>query len=301
MKKILLSLSATILSTLAINAQVDYRFENWVTSGSAQDPGGWASFNVLTTLGMQQTVFKETTAPYGGTAAAKIVTQVIPALVPVPGYDTVGILIVGKVDLSTQKITYGTAYTNRPESVNFAVKCEPQPGDTASVSVQLTRYNTTTNKIDIVASGVWNSSTNIPTWTLKELKLNYNLDMMNVAPDTLRITASASSLYRPRLNSVLYIDEVTFSGYVSTNDINGVKNNVSVYPSPAKESVNISISVDAKAVKIMDVTGRTVGIFQMVNNKASIETANYKSGLYLYNVVDAENQVLGSGKFEVIK
>jgi hypothetical protein len=94
---------------------------------------------------------------------------------------------------------------------------------------------------------------------------------------------------------------VSFSGYVSTNDINGVKNNVSVYPSPAKESVNISISVKAKAVQVSDIAGRNIGVFQMVNNKVTIETANFTAGMYLYSVVDEQSNVLGRGKFEVVK
>jgi hypothetical protein len=85
------------------------------------------------------------------------------------------------------------------------------------------------------------------------------------------------------------------------NDIDGVENNVTVYPTPAKESVSFSISVKAYAVQIMDVTGRNLGVFQMTNNKITLETANYKAGMYIYNVVDEHSKVLGRGKFEVVK
>ena len=301
MKKILLSITAAVLTTMSVNAQVDFKFETWKPSGLAKDPSGWASFNVLTSYGMAQTVFKDTVAPYEGSAAAKIVTQPIPVLIPVPGYDTVGLLIVGTVDVQNTKINYGTAYTNRPESVNFATKYEPVNGDSASVSVQLTRFNVASNMTEIIATGLWTSTASATSWTQQSLKLTYDPNLNNTLPDSIRIMVSASSLYRPKINSTLYIDDVSFSGYVSTNDINGVKNNVSVYPSPAKESVTISISVKASSVEVLDITGRSLGVFPMTNNKAIIETANYKAGMYLYNVIGEQSNVLGRGKFEVVK
>lgn len=301
MKKILLSITAAVLTTMSVNAQVDFGFETWVTSGTAQDPTGWASFNVLTSYGMSQTVFKETTAPYAGTAAAKIVTQPIPSQIPVPGYDTVGVLIVGSVDILKAKINYGAPYTNRPEFVKFATKYEPVGGDTASVSVQVTRYNTTTKLSEVIGTGTWSTTANATSWTPQTLTLTYDPNLMNAVPDTIRFMASASSLFRPKINSTFYIDDISFSGYVSTNDINGVKNNVSVYPSPAKENVTISISVKAVAVQISDITGRNLGVFPMTNNKVTIETANYSAGMYMYNVIGEQSNVLGRGKFEVVK
>lgn len=300
MKKILLSITALILTTMSANAQA-FGFETWVTAGTAQDPTGWASFNVLTTYGMTQSVFKETTAPYEGTAAAKIVTQPIPPLIPVPGYDTVGVLALGSIDIAKQKINFGAPFTNRPEFVNFATKYEPVNGDTASVSVQITRLNTSTNKIEIIATGLWTSTANSTTWTPQSLKLTYDPSLNNVAPDTIKIFVSSSSLFRPKINSTLFIDGVNFTGWVSTNDIAGVKNNVSVFPSPAKENVTISISVKAKGVEIVDITGRSLGFFPMTNNKVTVETANYTAGMYLYNVVGEDSDVLGRGKFEVVK
>lgn len=307
MKKILLTIMAGVLTSLSVNAQVDYGFETWadVPNGAAgvQDPKGWASFNVLTNalIGMSQTVFKETAAPFSGSAAAKIVTQPIPPSAPIPGYDTAGIVAIGTINILTQSIKLGTPYTNRPEFVNFATKYQPVGLDTGFVAVQLTRFNTTTSKVEIIAKGTWNTSATSTTWTSQALKLDYTPGLMNAAPDSIKILASSSSLYRPKVNSTFYIDGITMSGYVSTNDIDGVENNVSVYPAPAKENVTFSISVKAYAVEIIDITGRNLGVFPMMNNKVTVETANYKQGMYIYNVVDEHNKVLGRGKFEIVK
>ncbi|HRG39333.1 MAG TPA: T9SS type A sorting domain-containing protein, partial [Bacteroidia bacterium] len=162
-------------------------------------------------------------------------------------------------------------------------------------------YNTTTKLTEIIATGTWSTTATATSWTQQSLKLTYDANLKTVAPDTIRFMASASSLFRPKINSTLYIDDIGFSGYVSTNNIDGVSNNVSVYPSPAKENVTISISVNAAAVEIFDLTGRSIGVFPMTNNKATIETANYSAGMYLYNVLGAQNNVLGRGKFEVVE
>jgi hypothetical protein len=306
MKKILLTIMAGILTTLSVNAQVDYGFETWVNTPNGatgvQDPQGWASFNVLTNpiAGMTQTVFKETTAPYAGSAAAKIVTQQVKSPVPIPGgYDTVGILAIGVVNGTS--IKFGTPYTNRPEIVHFATKYQPASLDTGFVSVQLTRFNALSSKVELIASGLWNTSTTSTSWTSQALTLNYAPGLMNATPDSIKIMASSSSLYRPKINSTLFIDDISMTGYVSTNDIDGVENKVTVYPAPAKESVSFSISVKAYAVQILDITGRNLGVFPMTNNKVTLETANYNAGMYIYNVVDEHSKVLGRGKFEVVK
>ncbi|HET6224824.1 MAG TPA: hypothetical protein VFF27_01000, partial [Bacteroidia bacterium] len=268
MKKILLSLAVTVISTLAANAQVDYGFETWVPAGSGstiEDPKGWASFNVVAALplGMQQTVFKETTAPYAGNAAAKIVTQPVPALAQVQGYDTVGLLIVGKVDVANQKIYYGTPYTARNASFKFATKYQPVGLDTGWVDIELTKWNATKSMPDVIAKGKWTSSATTTAWTSYEVVLTYDPDFANSMPDSLRIIASSSSLYRPKVGSTLYIDDITSTGWVSTNELPGINNNVTVFPVPASQSVSFTSTLNATIVEILDLAGRKVGSFQM--------------------------------------
>lgn len=305
MKKFLLTITAAALTTLAVNAQVDYGFETWVDVANAapgtQDPKGWASFNVLTAVSMPPTVIKETASPAVGSAAAKIVTQPIPAIVTIPGYDTVGLLAIGSINLLTKSINLGTAYTSRSAKVTFSTKYQPASLDTASVYVALTKYNTTTKKIDTVAKGLWNSSATVTAWTAQTIDLNYNPNFSNVAPDSIKIIASSSSFYRPKVGSTLYIDDINMSGWVSTNDLEGIKNNVIVYPTPAKANISFTSSVNAKSVEILDIAGRNVGVFQMTSNKVTVETAKFESGMYIYNVLNDQSQVVGRGKFEVVK
>jgi hypothetical protein len=308
MKKFLLSITA-IVSFSICEAQPSYNLEAWTANSvcsTVQDPTGWASFNMLNCfpVNMPLTVEKETTpAPFQGLAAAKITTQKIPSFVTVPGYDTVGLLVLGSISLSgsAPQIKYGVNYTNRPATVTFATKYEPHtnpnPNDTGWVLVQLTKWNGT--KADTIASGKFTTTAASSTWTARTIDLTSSYVNQNVAPDTLKIYCSSSSLYRPSVGSILWVDDFQFNGYVGINEIEGVTNNVSVFPNPASNSVSIKCSVSAKSVDVIDVTGRKVGNYPMKNNEVLIETNSFIPGLYLYNVVDNDKKVINRGKFEV--
>jgi len=311
MKKLLLSLSAVAMLATGMHAQApSYNMENWtnVPFGTVQDPDGFASFNVLVVAGMTQSVYKETTAPYEATTAAKITTQRITGAT-IPGYDTVGLLILGRVQvLPTQAIKYGVNYTNMPATVTFATKYAPVTStysvDTGWVLVQLTKWNAGLNKADTIASGKFETSTASSAWTLQTIDLvpSYvSVAGSGAAPDTMKIYCSSSSLYHPNIGSALWVDDFKFNGYVGINDIAAVKNTVSVFPNPATNKISIECSVASRLVEVMDIAGRKMGTYTMLNNKAEIETGSYSNGMYMYNVIDENKNILNRGKFEVSK
>jgi hypothetical protein len=49
----------------------------------------------------------------------------------------------------------------------------------------------------------------------------------------------------------------------------------------------------------MDISGRKIGSYNMLSNKASIQTSGFSNGMYIYQVLDKDNKVLNRGKFEV--
>ena len=296
MKKILLTIIGGFCFVVAAKAQApDYGFETWVTvKDTVADPTGWASLNILTNFGMKPSAIKETTAPYAGSAAVKITTQKVVSLVPV-GIDTAGFLAIGKINAAD--IQLGTPFTARPVSFSFATKYQPAGTDTGYVSIELTKWDATTKTTVLVASGEYSTSSPSMGWVKQTVMLQY----VNTAlvPDTLQFIAS-SSLDKPQINSALYLDAITWDGSVGTNDVAGVKNTVSIYPVPAKETVTFSSSLDAYAVEITDITGRSLGVFPMTNNKVVVETQRYGQGLYLYSVLNNKKQVMNTGKFQVI-
>lgn len=300
MKKIVLTIIAGVCLGFAAKAQApDYGFETWVNvkDTTVVNPTGWTSLNILTTLGATMpTVSKVTNAPYAGSSAVKITTQKIVSPIPI-GIDTGGFLAIGK--LNGFAIQLGTPFTARPLTFSFATKYEPSGTDTAFVSIELTKFDSTTKKPVTVATGIYATNTLSMGWVKQTVTLQYINSA--VIPDTLQFIASSSS-DKPQINSALYLDAITWEGsVVGTNDIAGAKNTISIYPVPAKENVTFTSSVDAYAIEITDIAGRSLGIFPMMNNKAVVETQNYTPGLYLYSVLNNQKQLLNRGKFQVVK
>jgi hypothetical protein len=49
----------------------------------------------------------------------------------------------------------------------------------------------------------------------------------------------------------------------------------------------------------MDITGRMIGNYTMLNNKAEINSEAFAKGMYIYQVIDDQQKVIARGKFEV--
>lgn len=303
MKKLLLSLSAVIALSIGAKAQTpSYNMENWANvqfSTTQQDPVGWASFNILVAAGMPQSVYKVTSAPYEGSTSAKIVTRKLPSFPPVPGYDTVGLLVLGSISAgSPPTIIYGTPYTGRPAMVNFATKYYSPSLDTGWVRVDLTKY--VSGSTVVLATGTWRTSaTDSMNWTARTIDLSSAYTSTTLTPDSMKIYCSSSSLFRPKVGSSLWVDAFTFNGWVSTNDIDGVKNSVSVYPNPADNLLSLECTVASSVVEVTDIAGRRIGSYAMKGNKAEINTSDFSKGFYIYQVMDKNNKILNRGKFEV--
>lgn len=313
MKKFLLAVCALSLFASESNAQAptNMGLETWTTIpfNTIKDPDNWASFNALKVAGMNQTVFEETAAPYEATTSAKIVTEKIVGAT-VPGYDTVGLLVLGSVNIGIPPtINYGKPFDDMPATLTFAMKYAPAtsvnyPTDTCSVLVQLTKYNTTSHKADTIASAKFETSAAVSAWTVQTIDLTptyVSTSGGGAAPDTLKIYCSSSSLIHPNIGSTLYVDDFQFHGWVGINEINGVKNTVSLFPNPATNNVTIQCSVNAAFAEVMDIAGRKMGTFSMENNQTRIETTGYAAGIYLFNVKDKDGKVVNRGKFEVTK
>lgn len=217
MKKIYLVIISALLFTNSFAQAPDMEFENWVNSptGSLQDPQGWTSFNFLSFLGMQQTVFKDSTSPYSGSASAKIVTQKTPSGLVIsnpfrPGqnFDTVGFLGIGAIN-SVPNMVFGMPINIHPTNLSFACKYTPVGNDTAFVLVFLTHWNGTSR--DTVASGKYATGITSGSYAIQNISLNYT---SLAVPDT-QIVIAFSSFYDhggSHIGSAFYIDSLAWVG-----------------------------------------------------------------------------------------
>ncbi len=311
MKKLLLTISAALLLVIGVKAQ-SMDMETWVNDpiGSLQDPQGWASFNPASAAGMSQTVFKITSPAADvnqGLASAKIVTQKASALVTVPNpfrpmhnFDTVGILSLGSLVGTTLK--FGQPIATRPAMLSFASKYTPVNGDSGFVVVFLTKW-VGAGVRDTVARGIYRMGSATTTYSNNTINLAYNPLYAAVVPDTQMINCTSSKYRTPgaQIGSTLFVDNFQWSGYNSTDDINGEVATVTYFPNPASSEINFTSSKNASYVEVSDITGRKVGMYLMQNNKVKIQTESFTRGLYLYDVLNEKKEIINRGKFEIAK
>ncbi|MCS6935753.1 MAG: T9SS type A sorting domain-containing protein [Chitinophagales bacterium] len=187
-------------------------FENW----SFGRPTGWGTSDQVLALIAPNLggVTQETNAAnvYAGTKAVLLTTKT--ANLPTIGQQAVpGVVSLGTLalDFTTfqPKIT-GHAYTDRPDSVRFAVKYQSGAGgsDTGGVFVTLTRWNPVTNTRQIIANTLFRTS-NTNGYVQQTLKVQYN---SYYNPDTLLIQGISSANQTPVENSQMWLDDMKFIG-----------------------------------------------------------------------------------------
>lgn len=89
---------------------------------------------------------------------------------------------------------------------------------------------------------------------------------------------------------------------VGIKEAQASKIELSVFPNPATTLVNFSTSsLEATKVIAFDMTGKIVATEVMDMGKAKMNTVNLASGVYMYQVIDKNNQTLTTGKFNVSK
>ena len=90
--------------------------------------------------------------------------------------------------------------------------------------------------------------------------------------------------------------------FVGINEVQKSTIELTIFPNPASSMINFS-TVSTEAVKVMafDVTGKVVATERMEMGKAKINLNNLSAGVYVYQVLDKNNQVLKTGKFNVSK
>ena len=96
----------------------------------------------------------------------------------------------------------------------------------------------------------------------------------------------------------LFIDDVVISG--GTTSVAEVSNNeVSVYPIPANNVVNVNANSNISNVEIYTVSGQKVGDFSANGTTTSINTESLSAGMYLMKI-STENGVINK-KFSVAR
>lgn len=201
MKKITLLLALSCFSTMAVMAQTNLNFENW----SGNEPTGWVSSNSLTSAnGGAQTVMQVTSSPGQGNSSVKMVTGNCPdcpnfsIFGPFGGFTTpLPNPMGGGIQLGSM-MSPGIPYTQRPISVDFKYKSNPQGNDACGFQVELTRWNAALGETETVGEGYFEANTVVNNWTNVNIPISYS---STATPDTMNIFATSSIGSIPDLSS----------------------------------------------------------------------------------------------------
>ena len=163
---------------------------------------------------------------------------------------------------------YACAGASYPEQ--YSVWIIPQGGTTAS-AVNVLPTQTVTNS---------NAATN-------------SVDISAYAGQTVRIAfkvESAADMY------YLYFDDFAVTEGVGIND---VENNVSIYPNPATEVLNVNANSNIQSVEVLNIMGQTIQSYSANDNNTQINISNLANGVYMVKI-NTENGVVNQ-KFTVAR
>ena len=200
-KKITSMMALGLLLGSNLIAQTNLNFENW----SGNEPNGWSSSNSLTQAnGGAQTVFQVTTNPGQGNSSVRMVTGSCPdcpnfsIFGPFGGFTTpLPNPMGGGIQLGSM-MEPGIPYSQRPISLDFRYKSNPQGNDAGGFQVELTRWNAALGETETVGEAFFEANTTVSNWTNVNIPISY---LSTAMPDTMNIFATSSIGSIPDLSS----------------------------------------------------------------------------------------------------
>ncbi len=289
------------LSTLNCLSQPNPGFEKWSTVFGIQEPDDWQTWN-FTSLGTppnQLSVFKASGVDkHSGNYAMKIKTIYLnynpnPQFFP----DSTGFAFTGKINLNPITVKYGYPYSGRPEKLEFWAKYYPVGNDTAAAIVALLKWNGTSS--DTIALGVLTFGATAQ-YSLFQLTLHYFLPDI---PDTASIGFASTIGSSGRIGSTLYVDDLSFTGWVGIDEPSTYPDNkVKLFPNPVTDNLTLSTDIaEANEALVTDISGKTIGVYKIVDHRVNISTAEFEAGTYFCELRDKKNKILTKSKFTVVK
>lgn len=305
MKKHVLIATALFVGMGLANAQTpaipNGNLESWTPLAGEEEPTGGFLKSLNQTLvfpgNPPATCFKEGNA-HGGQFCAKLVSK---------NFSSLGIFIPGALGTITPianpiSAKLAEPFAAKPESVRAWIKYTPVTGDSAEVFSYL--FKTTAGVRDTIARASQKFTQAVANWT--EITVPFTYSNNNVMPDSASLIFIASAGYNFQdlqlcfgsQNSTLYVDDVEFIYPASINEFVLGNNDISIYPNPAENVMNISVSsaLNNGIISITDMNGREVMSSSVNGEQFSVNVAELKAGNYIA-VIKEGKTVLGRKTF----
>lgn len=124
--------------------------------------------------------------------------------------------------------------------------------------------------------------------------------IFSISNNTIVTTAQASGTPTTNITKAVTVQKNFDIVGVNENHYSSIT--LSVFPNPASNFINFSTSsLDAVKIIVFDLTGKTLATEPMEMGKAKMNLNNLSSGVYMYHVVDKNNQILKADKFNISK
>lgn len=190
----------------------------------------------------------------------------------------------------------GFPYTTRSGTLTGFRKFTITGGDSATIGVIMTKWNTSTNTRDtLVNVQDYLFSTPAAAWTSFSIPLTYS---SSANPDTCLIFAGIVAQF-PHVGTVFQIDDLAFSGIAGVDEEHNTASVVSLMPNPFSDETTLSFSdvnLNHATLEVYDVLGNKVRVLTELNgSNIKFNREGLNDGLYFYSVID-ENGVVVSGK-----
>jgi hypothetical protein len=85
----------------------------------------------------------------------------------------------------------------------------------------------------------------------------------------------------------------------SVNELNDVT--VNVYPNPVVDILNFDLNINNVTVNIFDITGKTLKSITSASNAFNVDLGALGNGIYFYQVIDNNKNIVATSKFVVSK
>lgn len=254
MKRTITLLVLLLTMLAAAHAQIpNGDFENWTTNGPYHTPDGWDNYNQETiSWNLTQTCDWGTSGAPSGSKFLMLTSKTVNTSV-VPG-----MAICGKYDFVNKQPQSGFAYSGRPASLTGRWQYMASGTDTGRIAVYLTRWNTTTNKRDLVGGVEYDLPGMVMSWAPFSIPITY---VSGATPDSAIIGLTASNK-TVTAGSYLYVDSLNFTGHVvGISATQYKKYSVLLSPNPAKDNLSVDFgftTTDPVTLWIIDMYGRVV-------------------------------------------
>jgi hypothetical protein len=269
-------------------------FENWTNYSGYSLPDSWnTTDSISSTQQGQRSVLQETTFVHSGSSAMKMQSWTYNTIFNEPAVATNGTLN------SAFQFQGGSPDSIRYQMLTGWYIYNPVGGDSCTVSVLCTRWNGTSR--DTVAVGVWSTKDTVTTYSQFSVTINY---VASGNPDTALIVISSAPIGINTANAgtVLYIDDLNFSGLAGINELPPNLVSINTFPNPASDYLNIDAEWKAPVratISIIDVNGKLLQSIPMTNSTQRIDVSYLANGNYFYELMDDRGNKLYAAKFSV--